>query len=309
LGYAGMMLDELIDKLSSESASLTEILLKTKVLLVSIDHPELVQWVNAELNGYGSDAQLPEYRMLPASVRGSIRSLAAMSNNHQLPTYHLGEDRKKIETIELRVSISMIQDLLVRDKSDESGIRFPLPIEITPMFQKGLADGWVVNSAWSEVQLSQMADVLTQVRSRLLDFLLLLRTKAGANASTSTIIEKTTGLDISGAFQGAVFGDNVTITLGDQNRVRTLNKKITSEENLYQQLATVGVPRVEIAKLASAINEDKRGGGTPSLTRATGRWYESLLEKAKNGAVSIGADVVSQTVAGLILTFISSSAN
>lgn len=45
------LLNEIIDALSSQDSSLTDALLKTKVLLHKIGHKELVEWVNRELNG------------------------------------------------------------------------------------------------------------------------------------------------------------------------------------------------------------------------------------------------------------------
>ena len=50
-----MLLDEIIEILSQEKASLTDALLKTKILLHQIGKKELVQWVNNQVNALRAD--------------------------------------------------------------------------------------------------------------------------------------------------------------------------------------------------------------------------------------------------------------
>ena len=59
-----MLLDEIIARLGDEKSSLTDALLKTKILLHQIGKKELVGWVNNELNGYPDVAALPKYRFI-----------------------------------------------------------------------------------------------------------------------------------------------------------------------------------------------------------------------------------------------------
>ncbi len=47
------LLNEIIDLLSDKAGSLTDAMLKTKVLMHRIGHKELAEWVSAELGGYG----------------------------------------------------------------------------------------------------------------------------------------------------------------------------------------------------------------------------------------------------------------
>jgi len=46
------MLNELVARLSGDQPSLTDALMKTRVLLHQIGQKELVGWVNLELTGY-----------------------------------------------------------------------------------------------------------------------------------------------------------------------------------------------------------------------------------------------------------------
>lgn len=69
-----MLLDEIIGLLNSEQGSLTDALLKTKVLLHQIAKKELAGWVNNELNGYADGTDLPPYRVLPTPFLRILRA-------------------------------------------------------------------------------------------------------------------------------------------------------------------------------------------------------------------------------------------
>ena len=60
-----MLLDEIIGLLGDEKASLTEALLKTKILMRQIGKKELAEWVNNELNGYPDNSELPHIGFYP----------------------------------------------------------------------------------------------------------------------------------------------------------------------------------------------------------------------------------------------------
>lgn len=82
------IVDEIIDTLSSEGASLNDALFKTKVLLHRLGEKELVEWVNLELQGYKDSDELPEYRKMSMVVRGNISNGVYQHNNQALPISH-----------------------------------------------------------------------------------------------------------------------------------------------------------------------------------------------------------------------------
>ena len=47
-----IIIDEIIDNLSSETLNLSNALIKTKVLLYKMGEKDLEKWINNELNGY-----------------------------------------------------------------------------------------------------------------------------------------------------------------------------------------------------------------------------------------------------------------
>ena len=68
------LLDEIIDLLADENASLNAALLKTKVLMHTIGHAELAEWVNDELNGYPKDKPVPTIGLLVGAWLATSRT-------------------------------------------------------------------------------------------------------------------------------------------------------------------------------------------------------------------------------------------
>jgi AbiTii len=82
------LLKDIVTLLSEKDGSLTDALLKTKVLMHRIGHKELAGWVNDELSGYPSDSLVPDYRTITTRLYGNVSNLAWRYSGTQLPTSH-----------------------------------------------------------------------------------------------------------------------------------------------------------------------------------------------------------------------------
>jgi hypothetical protein len=104
------LFDEIIDLLSDNSGSLTDALLKTKVLMHKIGHKELAGWVSDELNGYPEGKPVPPYRVVHARLVGTLQNAAFVYHDQTLPTSHLPATiRKSFSDHEVRDSISVLE--------------------------------------------------------------------------------------------------------------------------------------------------------------------------------------------------------
>ncbi|EMY8516621.1 hypothetical protein ABCT72_003513, partial [Vibrio cholerae] len=67
-----ILIDEIIEILSSEESNLKTALLKTKVLLHKLGEKDILDWVDSELRGYQYIELLPSY----SSVLGNVSNMA-----------------------------------------------------------------------------------------------------------------------------------------------------------------------------------------------------------------------------------------
>jgi hypothetical protein len=287
------LLNELIESLSGERPSLTDALIKTKVLLHLLGQKELVGWVNLELTGYPGDVAVPEYRILNVEIMGDVTNNAHTHYGQSLPTVHLGEDRDKFTRYRARESISALEELA---KKDPQSLRIPIPPEFYGLLSKPLSNDFQVQRAWRALGPGQFAQILTQVRSRLLDFVLELSEKVGEDMTDEDIKRVGRSPDTASMFNNAIFGDNTTIVVGNHNR-QTVNNRITRGdfETLKSLLQERNVPVVDIEELRSAIKADANGEDVKANRfgpRVRG-WMKSMLAKAIETSWQIEVGVAS----------------
>lgn len=279
------LLDEIIDLLADENASLNAALLKTKVLMHTIGHAELAEWVNDELNGYPTEKPVPDYRVVGGRVAGNIQSALMIQQNVNLPTYHLPKKLKNLlENHELREAMSVLQEMA---SSKPSGsLRMPLSPEIGAQIDKGM-DGYWVQKCWVEMQPLQIKNGISQVRSRLLDFALNLRDKIGG-VEEKEVKAKAAATDVPGMFHGAVFGDNATVVVGNENKIKVNNQK-GDFDALAKLLIAKGVSEGDVAQLRAAVTADE--GKVDIAGKSFGPevkdWMAKMMQKAVNASWQI----------------------
>ena len=271
------LLDEVVDLLSSKSGSLTDAMLKTKVLMHNIGHKDLAEWVNDELNGYNIEKTVPTYRVVPSRLVGNLRNSAWFYQDQTLPTGHLSEkQRKHFSENEMRESIHVLEEFAAKPKGH---LIHPIAPELYAKLGEGL-DGVWVERAWVQMEPTQIMNVLIEVRSRLLDFILNLRGELG-NAGETDMKEAAKDIDAEGIFAKAVFGNHTTIQIGSNNIQNVTNHIKKGDFNsLAKELEKHGVEKEDLTELQIAINKDPAiEPGQTKLGPAVEGWKKRMWGK------------------------------
>ncbi|WP_198087005.1 hypothetical protein [Variovorax sp. E3] len=282
------LLDQIIELLSNDSGSLNEALLKTKVLLHKIGQKELTPWVTQELNGYDNDTAVPSYRQAHATVLGNVTNGYMRYTNHPLPIRHLTKMQQDgLQNVPLRQSLAVLQQYTSKP---EGVLKSNIPLEYNGLLGKTISDGFHIEQAWTQIPCSQFIQAITEVRSRLLDFVLNLQSKLGEDISEGQVKEAAANIDAKGLFNNSVFGDGATIVLGNQNAVTnaaTVHKGDFA--SLERLLKKHGVADHDVVELKSAIVKD---ADSPELAQGkvgpqVNGWLKGMLAKAVDAAWQI----------------------
>ncbi len=297
-----MLLDEIITLLGDEKSSLSAALLKTKILLHQIGKKELAEWVNNELNGYPKEETLPAYRILSSEIRGNAASVAWQFTDHPIPTSHMGDFFKEhFLTAEMRQSLAVLEDL----SSKSGSLKRTVPMEYNGKISEALSEGVYVSSAWCITPTHEVKGILTQVRSRLLDFVLELKSSMGDVMSDEDVKKKSTNVDAANLFNNAVFGHNATIMVGSHNLQSVQNKvEVGDLEALIKTLTDAGIPADEIESLKAAVTEDVATEGKASFDGKTGSWLTRVMGKIAKGSIHLTKDVAAHVIAAAISGYI-----
>lgn len=288
------LIDELVDSLSGESPKLTEALMKTKVLLYRLGRKDLVEWVTHELNGYPVDVQVPEYRIICSSVRGVVTNGFHRYSSYPLPTLHLKEEtRNRFERLEMRESISALKGLAA---SDESKLVRPIAIEYNSIFEKSFSAGYHVERAWCDMGIGQIGQIVTVVRSRLLDFVLELESKVDDKMTEDEVKKIGQSPETGAMFQNAIFGDNATILVGNQNTQTVTNNVNQGDFNsLRELLEKNNIDHTSVEYLEQAIQAD--ASSSDVIEKRFGlkvrNWMKEMIARAIDGSWQIEVGIAS----------------
>jgi hypothetical protein len=284
------LLDDIVELLMNESGSLNEALLKTKVLLRAIGQNELVGWVNDELTGYRDLSSVPPYRKLQARVLGNISNgWHTVARSQLVPLTNLPEEfREYWEAQEMTEALGVLEKMVSGDDGDKHLSR-AMPPELLSMLGGLLSSGFHFEKIWSQVELPQIRQLLIEVRSRLLDFILELREKIGDSMSDNDAKSAAALIDVQSMFAGAVIGDNATFQIGgSQNQQRVSNRNVKGDGNaLATELRSRGVAEDDIAVLNEAIRTDPAATADGQFGPAVKSWIKRMMGKAIDASWNI----------------------
>lgn len=216
------LFDEILGLLSDENGSLTSALLKTKLLMHRIGHNDLDRWINAELSGYDDKAEIPSYRRVKADIYGSVENIAKRYNNVVIPIAHLPQEFRDIwVNVSLGHSVKVLSELAA---SKEGSVGSNIPPELYNMMSKAF-DGFYVSSAKSVIGTTQVAGILIEIRSRLLEFVLGLQNQIG-DVPEEELKKAASDINATDLFNSAFIGENATFIFGSSNTT-TISNSVT----------------------------------------------------------------------------------
>jgi AbiTii len=294
-----MLLDEIIATLSDSNSSLTDALLKTKVLLYQLGKKDLVPWVNNEIKGYGDEAEVPQYRIVRAEVRGHVISIGWRRPSYKLPIGHLTQEQQEIFTRrEIRNSIQGIEAACrnYRVKGTAGGLKINIATELCVLFDKAFEAGAHCDSAWSEINMVEFENILHEVRSRVLDFALELKDAIGSDVSEQDLPKKANEAHADRLFNQAIYNTGSGIVIVGSHDIQ-IGVRRDDVEGLIDQIKKLGYEQKDLDALRQAVLEDKAAGRKPDITEGkTGAWVTEAFKKAGKGLVTTGVKVAVKVI-------------
>jgi len=275
--------EEIIELLSREQPKVETALTKTMILLYRIGEDQLAGWVTAEINGYTGKDEVPSYRVIPTRGLATVTDgMTVRWNDIPIPINHLPSDMKEgLRNTKFGHGVAALEEFA---SAGEDRLSKPLLPEFYGLLAKGLQKGLFIETAHVEIGKSQVIGILSQIKSRLLDFVLQLSSRMPDDLSEKDAKSRSKEIDAAGLFQSAIFGDNATIIVGSHNTqtASNISMKVGDFESLAAYLKGNKVADQDIAALKKAIDAD--GASVNHNDRQAGpkvrAWMASMLKKA-----------------------------
>jgi hypothetical protein len=300
------LIDEIIVLLASQDADLESALIKAQVLAHKLGETELLDWVKSEVKGYADGATLPDYRQLTVTPFGNVANLARRYTNMQLPTVGIPEDMRDFMLVRpIAGSVAVI-----REWAKKKNLQNPYPPETYGMFNTAIERSYQVESAWGVFSEGAFTQILVEIRSRFLDFMLQLSDRMPAEPEPAAIKQMSKEIGVSELFKGAIFGDGavLNVAVGDKNTVtQTVTNTVTKGDfnSLAAELRKANVAEPDIKELKVAVDEDSASGQEipKNFGPKVRTWFNNMLMKAGTSAWDFSLQTGAGVLAGAISKF------
>ncbi|MBD2784825.1 abortive phage resistance protein [Xenorhabdus sp. DI] len=277
---------KLQDMASSSSTDVGELLSRAKMISVKLGLKDISEWIEHELNGYPSIDVLPSYRILKhAPIKafnpyiGWIPTQLGNLENSNAELYEM------LTTVHINNPVSMLTEF---SKSDTI-LHSDLPPFMATLLQK--TSGLDFRVAWC-INPAQIINVFSNIKSRILDWALLLESKNILGEGllfSSEEKNEAIGMTVNNTnnFHGNV-NNAGTIGAGNTGDIHQQNTITAGDfDSLERQLKDYGVEDNDISELKEIVQNSPNPISSDNFGDKIGGWIGNMIGKAYSGSLKI----------------------
>lgn len=226
-----MAKSKIILDLANSSVDTMTALKRAKVLLLELGNDKLLEWVNCEIAGYPSDAELPEYRVVQGNLMGSYFKGSMANhmkwNNVSLPLGKMPDEiRDRILNVSFHEGVDALKKLLESADDEERQLGATLPAEFFPIIAKCNNDPYMnIISARVVIGSQFVQNIFSVIENKLLDIFMILEKEFGNLDSLDIDISGKSEEElhkISERMVVVIYNDN-RVTVGNGNKIKDSN--------------------------------------------------------------------------------------
>lgn len=294
------LIESVIQDLASNVA-IDGIMLKVQTIAHYLKDENFKKWVECEQRGYGENDILPDYRKIICSVRINIHRGYQRVDNFEYPTDLIEEPlRERLSHIPFFEPISDIE----RMGQNGGELSTQIPAYIFPCMNKCICGN--IDGARQYTSPTKALSIVSQVKSRLLDFFLQIEEKANmgidfnkieGKEEISNIVNNTILAGIVNSGSGTVNANNSTIVGGKDNYVGIDDSTKQKIQSLVEQIKNIKLDLEADEKDAASYiyeiqQELNKKVSMPNVIRKSLRALKGFAEIAADKIVSVGIDKI-----------------
>ncbi|EJC9024358.1 abortive phage resistance protein [Salmonella enterica] len=282
---------KLQDMAGSSSTNIEDLLSRAKMISVKLGLKDISEWLQYELNGYPNYDLLPDYRILTETPIRAFNPYVGW-----IP-YHLGnisnqnqEIYNSLTTVNLNNPVSM----LVEYSKSKSTLYTDLPDFVVDFLQK--ASGTNFRLCW-EINPTQITKIISNIRSKILDWALLLENKGiFGDGLLFSLEEKKEAQSVTYNNTINNHGNGMTV-IGDVKNDKSVvggtvsnvqQKNIIGDfSTLESQLKKYDIEDVDIQELKQVVEKLPKPSSKEDVEKGFGAWIGKMTGKAFTGAIKI----------------------
>lgn len=302
------LLHEIQTSVVQEGSHLGSILLKLRLLAARLGSEPLAEWIKHESEGYPPDSEIPSYRVVGVSYRGTFSGpFGSGISNAQIPGYLVekfaGEQWTKHK---IRDGIAAI-DELVRSSADRDGTLGIDASNLILLLQGKVYANYACNAVQGTISRASLTELQYAVRSRILE--LTLELEKSIPAATEITFgspessEKVNSEKVNQISQQIIYGNVTTISssgIGSQ-----INVSIDKRDNkaFIEYLVEAGIPKDDASELADIIAAEEPSSNEEPFGAKAKAWVVNNIRKAADGTWNIGVSVATKILTEAALKY------
>lgn len=298
------LLEEIRDGALSDSTSLTEVLRRCVVLGYRMKYPPLTDWANQELNGYASQEMVPSYRILTAQLTGNFSTAGWRHDSHPVPMSIFPDD-----SISDVVTVPILQDVasLQKWEAKELITLKPRHSNLEEYVTSNIGDGWFCSLVWLQVAPSRITGLLSQIRNRIVGFVLDIEVELGDKALPDGSVATRSRERVNYIFETNFYGNSSNVVTGLGSIITPqisieLHVEAGNTHSLRNFLTRQGIDNESIARLERLLEQDPKGETLQNEDVGIGQWVKQQSGQANQAVGEIAKQAATESLkTGLVL--------
>ena len=302
------LLHEIQTSVVQEGANLGSVLLKLRLLAARLGSEPLGEWIKHESEGYPRDAEIPSYRVVGVSYRGTFSGpFGSGIRNAQIPGYLVEKFAgEKWTKHEIREGIAAI-DELVRSSADGDGTLGIDASNLILLLQGKVYADYACNDVQGTISRAALTELQYAVRSRILELTLELEKSIPAAAEITfgspESSNKFNSEKVNQISQQIIYG-NVT-TISSSGAGSQINVAIGERDNtaFIEYLVNAGISKGDASELADIVAAEEPSSTEEPLGAKAKAWLVKNIRKAADGTWKIGVSVATKVLTEAALKY------
>jgi hypothetical protein len=299
------LLQKIQESVVNEKADLGSILLKLRLLASRLGSDLLEEWVKHEAEGYPKDIDVPSYRVVSVSYRGSFSgSFGAAINNAQIPPYLIEKYADDSWTkYKVRESIASVEEMVKKSDGGTFGIDAS---NLILALQGKIYEGYGCNDISGSISPTGFYEIQQTVRSRILELTIELEKSVPGSMHVAfglSAPDKTQTEQVQQISQQIIYGNVSTAVAGGSGSSISISITERDNESLVKYLTDSGISESDASELAAIMEtEDPESVDEPFGEKAKG-WVADNIKKAAAGTWKVGMSVATKALTDAALKY------
>lgn len=301
------LLQQIQESVVQERADLGSILLKLRLLAARLGSDTLEEWVKHESEGYPRDSDVPSYRVVGVTYRGTFSGpFGSGIKNAQIPPYliekHAGESWTKYE---VRESIAAVDEMVKKNASDRGTFGIDAS-NLILLLQGKVYEGYACNDVSGSISPTSFYEIQQAVRNRILELTIELeRSVPGAVhvAFGTAKAEKKDVDQVQQISQQIIYGNVSTAVAGGAGSQIAVAVNEKDGASFINHLVKSGIPENDAAELAEIIATEEPSSVEEPFGEKARKWLGNNLKKAAEGTWSVGVSVATKVLTEAALKY------